>query len=67
MSSSATRDSPGSPLGHRIAVREDARDFTLWMQLADKPVRVHWRNRGKALSGYPGASHRLSPRVRRTP
>lgn len=29
------------------AVREDARDFTLWMQLADKPVRVHWRHRGK--------------------
>ncbi|MEV6882849.1 tyrosine-type recombinase/integrase [Streptomyces sp. NPDC051135] len=29
------------------AVREDARDFTLWMQLADKPVRVHWRHRSK--------------------
>ncbi|MFH8993075.1 tyrosine-type recombinase/integrase [Streptomyces sp. NPDC017940] len=27
------------------AVREDARDFMLWMQLADKPVRVHWRRR----------------------
>lgn len=32
------------------AVREDARDFTLWMQLADKPVRLHWRHRGKAPS-----------------
>ncbi|MFE5561203.1 tyrosine-type recombinase/integrase [Streptomyces sp. NPDC056544] len=29
------------------AVRADARDFTLWMQLADKPVRVHWRHRRK--------------------
>lgn len=29
------------------AMREDARDFTLWMKLADKPVRVHWRHRGK--------------------
>ena len=29
------------------ATREDARDFTLWMKLADKPVRVHWRHRGK--------------------
>ncbi|WDF43613.1 site-specific integrase [Streptomyces sp. T12] len=28
------------------AVRGDARDFTLWMQLADKPVRSHWRHRG---------------------
>lgn len=27
------------------AVREDARDFMLWMQLADKPLRVHWRRR----------------------
>lgn len=29
------------------AVREDARDFMLWMQLADKPVRVHRRRRNK--------------------
>ncbi|MFJ2609121.1 tyrosine-type recombinase/integrase [Streptomyces sp. NPDC087425] len=29
------------------ATREDARDFTMWMRLADKPVRVHWRHRGK--------------------
>ncbi|MFD3720097.1 hypothetical protein [Streptomyces sp. NPDC058674] len=27
------------------AVREDARDFMLWMHLAGKPVRVHWRRR----------------------
>ncbi|MFI6457009.1 hypothetical protein ACIBF6_36295 [Streptosporangium amethystogenes] len=30
------------------AMREDARDFMLWMQLADKPKQVHWRRRGKA-------------------
>lgn len=29
------------------ATRTDARDFMLWMQLADKPKRVHWRHRGK--------------------
>ncbi|MFD8609589.1 tyrosine-type recombinase/integrase [Streptomyces sp. NPDC059631] len=29
------------------ATRTDARDFMLWMQLADKPVRVHWRHRDK--------------------
>ncbi|MEU0937292.1 site-specific integrase [Embleya sp. NPDC005971] len=32
------------------AVREDARDFVLWMKLADKPVRVHWRHRSKGPS-----------------
>lgn len=36
------------------AVREDARDFALWMQLADKPVRVHWRHRGKDPAEIPG-------------
>ncbi|MER8062606.1 MULTISPECIES: tyrosine-type recombinase/integrase [unclassified Streptomyces] len=35
------------------ATREDARDFMLWMKLADKPVRVHWRHRGKAPSEIP--------------
>lgn len=35
------------------ATREDARDFTLWMQLADKPVRVHWRYRGRDPSEIP--------------
>ncbi|MFD5659626.1 site-specific integrase [Streptomyces hirsutus] len=35
------------------ATREDARDFMLWMKLADKPVRVHWRHRGKAASEVP--------------
>lgn len=44
-------------------VREDARDFMLWMKLADKPVRVHWRHRGKDPSkGLPP-----SPRRRLTP
>jgi hypothetical protein len=25
------------------ATRADARDFSRWLQLADKPVRLHWR------------------------
>ncbi|WP_055618501.1 tyrosine-type recombinase/integrase [Streptomyces phaeochromogenes] len=35
------------------AVREDARDFMLWMRLASKPVRTHWRRRGKDSAGLP--------------
>ncbi|MEU1558010.1 site-specific integrase [Streptomyces scabiei] len=35
------------------ATRIDARDFTLWMKLADKPVRVHWRHRSKGPSEIP--------------
>ncbi|MDX3591384.1 site-specific integrase [Streptomyces sp. ID03-2B] len=31
--------------------QQDARDFSLWMQVADKPVRVHWRHRGQAAAG----------------
>ncbi|MFJ3798498.1 tyrosine-type recombinase/integrase [Streptomyces sp. NPDC090088] len=27
------------------ATRVDARDFVRWMQIGDKPVRVHWRHR----------------------
>ncbi|MFI5966954.1 tyrosine-type recombinase/integrase [Streptomyces asoensis] len=38
------------------AVSEDARDFMLWMKLADKPVRVHWRHRGKLRAAVPVAS-----------
>ncbi|WP_405542764.1 hypothetical protein OG478_13750 [Streptomyces phaeochromogenes] len=38
------------------AVREDARDFMLWMKLADKPVRVHWRHRGKDPAEIPSSS-----------
>lgn len=44
------------------AVREDARDFMLWMKLADKPVRVHWRHRGKNPSEMqPPSSKRRPP------
>lgn len=28
----------------QTATRRDARDFSRWMQIADKPVRPHWRN-----------------------
>lgn len=38
------------------AAREDARDFMLWMKLADKPVRVHWRHRSKGPAVIPTAS-----------
>ncbi|MFE2261730.1 tyrosine-type recombinase/integrase [Streptomyces griseosporeus] len=37
------------------AIREDARDFMLWMQLADKPVRAHWRRRGEEEARMPAS------------
>ncbi len=43
------------------ATRVDARDFTLWMKLADKPVRVHWRHRGKDPSEIPAPSRTGRP------
>ncbi|MGV9885034.1 hypothetical protein [Streptomyces sp. NPDC003006] len=43
------------------AVREDARDFMLWMKLADKPVRVHWRHRGKDPAEIPQPAWTGSP------
>lgn len=43
------------------AVREDARDFMLWMRLADKPVRVHWRHRGKDPAEMPQPSRTGRP------
>ncbi|MFJ9624691.1 tyrosine-type recombinase/integrase [Streptomyces sp. NPDC101181] len=42
-------------------VREDARDFMLWMKLTDKPVRVHWRHRGKEPAGIPTPSRTGKP------
>lgn len=35
------------------ASRVDARDFTRWMQGADKPVRVHWRQQAKGITELP--------------
>ncbi|MDX3024972.1 site-specific integrase [Streptomyces acidiscabies] len=45
------------------ATREDARDFMLWMKLTDKPVRVHWRHRGKesAAISRPAQTGRPAP------
>lgn len=33
------------------ASRIEARDFSRWMQIADKPSRVHWRNHGSDADG----------------
>lgn len=33
-------------VGWDQATRIEARDFSRWLQLADKPVRPHWRSRG---------------------
>lgn len=41
--------------------REDARDFMLWMKLADKPVRVRWRHLGKDPAEIPRPSRTGKP------
>ncbi|MFI1401065.1 tyrosine-type recombinase/integrase [Streptomyces sp. NPDC020681] len=44
------------------ATRVEAQDFARWMQIADKPVRVHWRlkQRGATTPGSP-SSRRAEP------
>jgi site-specific recombinase XerD len=49
------------------ATRADARDFTRWMQLADKPVRVHWRHRNKPAGTVPTQLRRSMKPVPGTP
>ncbi len=44
------------------AVREDARDFMLWMQLSDKPKRVHWRHR----DSEPSQASQIAPKLGRS-
>lgn len=49
------------------AARVDARDFTRWLQLADKPVRLHWRYQkyGIPPEGIPRQAGRTAgPRTR---
>lgn len=38
-------------VGWARATRTEARDFARWMQLADKPIRTHWRRRAKEAAG----------------
>lgn len=53
----------GVPWNH--AVRSDARDFCRWLQVAGKPVRLHWREQGRYGAGRPAASGvAYSPSVR---
>lgn len=40
-------------IGWDQATRDEARDFSCWMQVADKPVRVHWRQRDSSGSAEP--------------
>jgi integrase len=40
--------------------QQDARDFSLWMQVTDKPVRDHWRRRGQEDAG-PTPTPRVKP------
>ncbi|MFI8886567.1 tyrosine-type recombinase/integrase [Streptomyces sp. NPDC053813] len=43
------------------ATRAEARDFMRWMQIADKPTRVHWRLRGKETAGVVPAAKLARP------
>ncbi|MFE9776156.1 tyrosine-type recombinase/integrase [Streptomyces sp. NPDC005931] len=38
-------------VGWQRVTRVEARDFARWMQVANKPVRVHWRHRARAARG----------------
>ncbi|MBT2529394.1 integrase [Streptomyces sp. ISL-99] len=35
---------------NRAATRSDARDFSRWLQLTDKPVRVRWRHQRQGVT-----------------
>ncbi|WP_245717891.1 tyrosine-type recombinase/integrase [Nocardia miyunensis] len=41
----------------------EGRDFARWMQLADKPIRVHWRDKDSSRPTGHGGSRRLEPPV----
>ena len=45
-------------IGWDRATRAEARDFLCWVQLADKPVRPHWRYPG---GGAPGTTAAVAP------
>lgn len=58
------------------ATRSEARDFCLWLQVADKPRRPHWRHRGElptrpvprtaapnGLTGKPATGAKYAPRT----
>ena len=47
------------------ATRTEARDFSRWMQLANKPVRPHWRHPGELADPLTSlATNRYAPSVR---
>jgi hypothetical protein len=52
--------------GRDQATRPEARDFCRWLQLAGKPVRLHWRERGRPGMGaaVPVAGEVYAPSVR---
>jgi hypothetical protein len=43
------------------ATRAEARDFARWMQVADKPARVHWRYRDGRAAAVPAGAGTPSP------
>lgn len=45
------------------ATRTDARDFARWLQMADKPARVHWRRKGDSEAGAVPLPPRRSDRA----
>jgi integrase len=47
-------------IGWDQATRDEARDFSCWMQVADKPVRVHWRQRDSSGSAEPPPKPRIT-------
>ncbi|MHB8505953.1 MAG: tyrosine-type recombinase/integrase, partial [Acidimicrobiales bacterium] len=50
-------------LGWEEATRVEARDFSRWLQVADKPARAHWRHPDKPASAAGGGSYSASVRA----
>jgi integrase len=46
------------------ARRTDVRDFSRWLQLADKPLRAHWRHPERVITGAAGVGQGYSAAVR---
>ncbi|MFJ8856350.1 tyrosine-type recombinase/integrase [Streptomyces sp. NPDC102437] len=51
----------GWDLSWNRVTRVDARDFARWMQVAPKPVRVHWRHRASGRSSSPPVRRMSDP------
>ncbi|MFF8848341.1 site-specific integrase [Streptomyces sp. NPDC015127] len=48
-------------VGWDRATRGEARDFSRWLQLADMPLRIHWRYQRQGVTIHPGRAKGSGP------